>query len=179
MLGVASAAKILRRWVPPLDVAAGTKGDGFRRLPPGNPEHRPGDVRPTAAGLPDRTVALVGDSPRLSVGPAADPSRGKARLASGHLPSCRLLPDRPGQFESNCDQWRELAFEEIKGPSGPAGSHRLGLDRVARRYTLTVRGRPLSRRGSPEDPPKGMAHPEAALRVAKPGPARTAIETDP
>ncbi|MCB0870496.1 MAG: SGNH hydrolase domain-containing protein [Solirubrobacterales bacterium] len=153
LTGVANAGEGTE-WVPPLDVAARDKGEmAFDGCRP-----KPENIDPVMCvyGDPDsdRTVALVGDSHAMQWGPPLIrlAERRGWRLVTFLRAGC---PIAQVKFESNCDQWRELAFEEIKDQRP---GRIIVSTSIARRYTLTVRGRPLSRRGSEKILRKGMTH---------------------
>ena len=141
-------------WIPPLDQVARDKGEmAFDGCRP-----KPENVEPVMCvyGDPDsdRTVALVGDSHAMQWGPPLiklAEQRGW-RLVTFLRAGC---PIAEVKFEPNCDEWRELAFEEIKDERP---GRLIVSTSIARRYPLSLRGRPLSRRGSEKILRRGMTH---------------------
>src|SRR5690606_21861980 len=60
------------------------------------------------------------------------------------------------KFEENCDEWRDLTFAAV---AEQRPGHVIVWTSIARRYTLTLRGKPLTRRGSESRLVKGMTRP--------------------
>lgn len=152
MLVPAANAETKPGWVPPLDLAQRDKGEmAFDGCRP-----KPERVEPVMCvyGNPDsdHTVALVGDSHAMQWGPPLIrlAERRGWRLVTFLRAGC---PVADVKFERNCDEWRDLAFEAIKAERP---GHIIVSTSIARRYTLSVRGRPLTRRGSESRLAKGM-----------------------
>ncbi len=139
-------------WIPPLDLVARDKGEmAFDGCRP-----KPDRIEPVMCtyGDPasDHTVALVGDSHAMQWGPPLIrlAERRGWRLVTFLRAGC---PIADVKFEMNCDLWRDLAFEAVKAQRP---GHVIVSTSIARRYTLSVRGRKLTRRGSENKLARGM-----------------------
>jgi hypothetical protein len=100
----------------------------------------------------DHTVALFGDSHALQWGPPLIrlAERRGWRLVTFLRAGC---PVADVKFERNCDQWRDLAFNEL---AEQRPGHVIVSTSIARRYTLRVRGKLLTRKASERFLAKGM-----------------------
>lgn len=100
----------------------------------------------------DHTVALFGDSHALQWGPPLirlAQSRGW-RLVTFLRAGCPVANVR---FESKCDRWRDLALDAVKEQRP---GHVIVSTSIGNRYTLSVRGRLLTRKTSESRLAKGM-----------------------
>ncbi|HMW45830.1 MAG TPA: SGNH hydrolase domain-containing protein [Solirubrobacterales bacterium] len=140
-------------WIPPLDAVARDKGEmAFDGCRP-----KPERIDPVMCvyGDPDsdKTIALFGDSHAMEWGPPLIrlAQRRGWRLVTFLRAGCVIADVK---FQNNCDEWRELAFQEIaeQRPNRVIVSTSIG-----RRYTLSVRGETLSRTESEKILRRGMA----------------------
>ena len=147
-----AGAQTESEWIPPLDLVARDKGEmAFDGCRP-----KPENIEPVMCIYGDRdsdhTVALFGDSHAMQWGPPLIrlAERRGWRLVTFLRAGC---PVADVKFESNCDQWRDLAFADL---ADQRPGHVIVSTSIARRYTLRVRGKLLTRKASERFLAKGM-----------------------
>lgn len=152
MMAGISQAESEPDWIPPLDLVARDRGEmAFDGCRP-----KPENIEPVMCvyGDPDsdHTVALIGDSHAMQWGPPLIQlaERRGWRLVTFLRAGC---PVADVKFQTNCDAWRDLAIAELEAQRP---GHVIVSTSIARRYSLAVRGQPLSRRASEAKLAKGM-----------------------
>ena len=139
-------------WIPPLEKASRDRGE----MAMDDCRTKPDQIQPVMCvyGDPhaDKTVALIGDSHAMQWGPPLIrlAERRGWRLVTFLRMGC---PIADVKFEPNCDRWRDLALTQL---ADQRPGHIIVSTSIARRYTLSVRGRSLSRRGSEKMLRRGM-----------------------
>ena len=150
--GMPAQAETGPEWIPPLDQVLRDKGEmAFDGCRP-KPERIDPVMCVYGDSTSDHTVALVGDSHAMQWGPPLIrlAERRGWRLVTFLRAGC---PIADVKFQNNCDEWRDLAFRSV-AEQRPAQV--IVSTSIARRYTLSVRGKTLTRRGSESLLAKGM-----------------------